>query len=634
MKPKSIKSALYLAFSVFILLTLISVTTSWFSFNALKDNQLNLVKSDIPALIKTQEMVVISSQLSTLTNKLLTVKTQSELTTQWDKLQEQSSQLNRVLKGYKDINNNQVVLDIDDLALQLKQNLKFIYDNILLSLNIQQVIFEAKIRLEWLKNDTVDEITPLINDVSFNLDQVLKSERIASGDKLNTQIEKFTLFSSILNQLNLINGIVTQTIDSTDLNSLMTSQLYTSQLIEQLKKDSTKLQTSATTIALIQSMNDYFSLISGDENVYSKSQIKLELFKRSVELVEVNQQLLSTINERIKDNAALDEQTALDKSLNIFKQIKQSQFILLIIFAVSLFIAILIGWLYVKKSLVYRILHLNDNMQFIAQGLMDKPIDTDGHDEIANMATSLATFRDTLIETQKELVQAGKLAALGQLSAGVAHELNQPLAAIRNYTHNSKVLIERGEASQANSALEQIDTLTEHMAEIITQFKQFSRKPSANIKPILLSEAISNVLTILENSIEKDAIQLTLPKLIGDVKVNAELIRLEQVLLNLITNAIDSLEHSELKKIILSCELDHDNHMLYLSICDSGCGIPEANRAQIFEPFYSTKKSKGLGLGLSISYNIMKDFNGSLECAFSGSMGTTFVLSLELSTTP
>ncbi len=630
MKFKSIKTALYLVFTIFILLSLISVSTSWLSFNDLKDNQLNLVNSHIPALIKTQEMVAISSQLSTLTNKLLTTKTQTELNTQWDYLKAKSQQLSLELDNYKRINKKDTKPEVSSLLRQLNENLTSIYDNILLSLEIQQVIFEAKIRLEWLKIDTVDEITPLINDLSFHLEQTLNAKLITSGTTLNQQIEKITLYSSILNQINLINGIVSQTIESSDLNNLMTSQLYASQLIEKLRQDSKKLETSATTIAVIQSMNDYFSLISGDENVYAKSQIKLELYKRSLELVDVNQQLLATLNDHINENASIEEKIAIDKSLNIFKQIKQSQLILLIIFSISLFMALLIAWLYVKKSLVSRILNLNENMQDIAQGLMDKSIDTQGHDEISNMAKSLQTFRDTLLETQKELVQAGKLAALGQLSAGVAHELNQPLAAIRNYTHNSMVLIDRGDASKANKTLLQIDSLTEHMAEIITQFKQFSRKPSSHIKPILLSQAIANVLTILENNIEKNSVKLTLPQCIDDIKVNAEMIRLEQVLVNILTNAIDALTGSDIKKIIFNCDIDDDNNTLYLSISDSGCGIAKEHRDQIFEPFFSTKKSKGLGLGLSISYNIMKDFNGSLECAFSGNEGSTFILSLEL----
>jgi len=633
MKFNSIKSALYLAFSVFILLTLISVSTSWLSFNELKDNQLNLANSHLPALIKTQEMVVFSSQLSTLTNKLLTVKTHAELKNQWRFLQQKSAQLARLLKNYKQLNNVSTHHDLDLLINELNNNLTSIYDNILLSLEIQQVVFEAKIRLEWLKIDTVDEITPLINDLSFNIEQTLNANFVTTGSTLNQQIDKLTLYSSILNQINLINGIVTQIIDSSDLNNLMTSQLYTAQLIEQLSADSKKLTESATTVAVIQSMNDFFSLISGDDNVYAKSQIKLELFKRSLELVDINQQLLSNLNEKIKKNAKTEEKIALDKSLQIFKQIQQSQFFLLIIFSFSLFIAILIGWLYVKKSLVHRILNLNENMQDIAQGSMDKSISTQGNDEITNMAISLKTFRDTLIETQKELVQAGKLAALGQLSAGVAHELNQPLAAIRNYTHNSMVLMQRGDVESAEKTLLQVDSLTEHMAEIITQFKQFSRKPSSQIKPILLSQAISNVLTILENVVEKNAIQLTLPALIGDIKVDAELIRLEQVLVNVITNAIDALANSSVKKIVFSCDIDDINNKLYLSISDSGCGIPKEHKAQIFEPFYSTKKSKGLGLGLSISYNIMKDFGGSLECAFSGSTGSSFTLMLALATT-
>lgn len=626
----SIKSALYLSFSFFILLTLVSVVTSWLSFNDLKDNQLDFVNSHIPSLIKSHEMAVLSGDLTVETNKLLTVKTQPALTQQWNNLSISYQSLFEVIEAYQKNSLDNTNTNIDDLLEQLDVNLKSIHDNVLQSLKIQQIIFEIKIRLDWLKADTVDELTPLINDLSFNLDQAINSARFKTNNSIAEEITQLTLLSSLLNQLNLIHGVVTQTIDTDDIDSLMTSQLYTTQLINKLQKDTIRLEESATTVALIQSINDYFSLILGDGNVYSKGQIKLELFKRSLELANNNQQVLSILNNTIKTNVKNEEQTVLNKSLHIFKQLKQSQFVLLIIFVVSVLLAIAIGWLYVKNSLVRRILQLNDNMQRIALGDMATHIKTQGNDEITNMALSLKTFSDTLVETQKELLQAGKLAALGQLSAGVAHELNQPLAAIRNYTYNSQVLIEREEYNQAIKALDQIDSLTDHMAEIISQFKQFSRKSSAEIKPILLSEAINNVLTILENTLETKGVVLTLPSDIADIKVNAEMIRLEQVLVNLLLNALDAIDNANTKNIEISCDIDRADDRVLLTIKDSGCGILDKDLKQIFEPFYSTKKSKGLGLGLSISYNIMKDFNGTLECASSSPLGTTFNMHLQL----
>lgn len=629
MKFRSIKTTLFLSFSVFIVLTLISVVTAWVAFNNLEKNQLNIINATIPSLVDSQQLVVLGSQLSNQTGRLLTAKTAAELTQEWEELENQSNQLQLTLDRPQLASSEFQQNQLNTLFNQLHLNLTSIHGNISHNLTIKQSLFEMKIRLEWLKNDIFDELNPLVADLYFNLQSGAKSNH-NENPYITRQINQLTLFNNLKSQINLINDIVVRTVDSQNDENVKTSELYIGQLIGQIKAIIPQLSDTSTLVTLKQSIDDLFKLIEGPDSVFLKTKIQLELLKNSQNLVTLNQQLLTQLNSKTKQQALVQQQQTLQQSQHIFKQTQQSQWSLLIIFIISVSLAVAIGWFYVKRSLVFRISHLNENMISIANGNMNTQITSEGKDEICSMANSLSRFRDTLVETQNELVQAGKLAALGQLSAGVAHELNQPLAAIRNYSHSSKVLIQRGQGDKALEAINNIDKLSETMAKIITQFKEFSRKSSHNIQAIRLNEVINNVLTLLEGELDKNAIELQLPPLIGDITVYAEMIRLEQVLVNLFSNAIHAMKTSKIKTLSLSTQVNDAKTHLLLHIKDTGSGIKEEHKEHIFEPFFSTKESKGLGLGLSISYNIMKDFKGALELNKTLRKGCEFILHIPI----
>jgi two-component system C4-dicarboxylate transport sensor histidine kinase DctB len=299
---------------------------------------------------------------------------------------------------------------------------------------------------------------------------------------------------------------------------------------------------------------------------------------------------------------------------------------------ISLIIALLVGWLYVERYLVQRIISLHNNMRLIADGHMDTSIATSGYDEISDMAKSLDTFRNTLEITQRELIQAGKLAALGELSAGVAHELNQPLAAIRNYSHNTRLFIQRDNKNAATENLQDIDSLTQRMSEIIKQFKDFSRKSSKSLQAVSISLALDNVLSLLDNQLRKNNINFCVHPYDRSLQARAELIRLEQVLVNIISNAIDAMSGKNSDKnlqIFVDKKDTEDN--ITIHIVDNGIGINDDNKDLIFEPFFTSKKpGSGLGLGLSISYNIVKDFGGNLSYKNNKIDGTEFIIKLKV----
>ncbi|MBP2307093.1 ATP-binding protein [Azospirillum melinis] len=246
-----------------------------------------------------------------------------------------------------------------------------------------------------------------------------------------------------------------------------------------------------------------------------------------------------------------------------------------------------------------------------------------------------------LREAQAELVQAGKLAALGQLAAGVGHELNQPLAAIRSYAHNGRKLIGLGRVEEAEGNLGKIADLTARMANITNHLKRFARRPDSRLGAVELAPVIQGALSLFGNRLREEAVAVELALPDADpasgtpLRVRAEEVRLEQVLVNLLSNALDAVAGAPVRRILIRAgivdegEDGEEGGAVRIEVRDSGSGIAADPVAQIFDPFFTTKPvGTGLGLGLSISYNIVRDFGGVLSVAESGPDGTAFVLTL------
>lgn len=236
---------------------------------------------------------------------------------------------------------------------------------------------------------------------------------------------------------------------------------------------------------------------------------------------------------------------------------------------------------------------------------------------------------DDLRRAQNELIQAGKLAALGQMSAALSHEFNQPLAAIRTYADNAGILLDRGRETDAQGNISQIVALTERMAGLSKHLSSFARKPQESVRAISLTDAIRETLELLKGRFESANIQPNIDVPAAEVWVLGGHIRLQQVIMNLITNALDAVADSSEPWICLS--LTTVDGTACVVVEDNGIGLPQGQEDAIFNPFFTTKDvGQGLGLGLSISFNIVKDFGGSLSAENRNEGGARFVLSLQL----
>ena len=247
--------------------------------------------------------------------------------------------------------------------------------------------------------------------------------------------------------------------------------------------------------------------------------------------------------------------------------------------------------------------------------------------ELRREATEREEAQAALRRAQADLVQAGKLSALGQMSAGISHELNQPLMAIRQFAENGALFLDRGKTDTARANLSRIEELSGRMGRIIRNLRAFARQESEPARRVDVAQVIATALEMTEARLAKDAITLhwtapdtPVPALAGEV-------RLVQVLVNLITNAADAMAGTERRELTLSVT---DTPRPTIRVADTGPGIAQPER--IFDPFYSTKEvgaSEGMGLGLSISYGMVQSFGGAIQGRNREDGGAVFTVELE-----
>lgn len=220
-----------------------------------------------------------------------------------------------------------------------------------------------------------------------------------------------------------------------------------------------------------------------------------------------------------------------------------------------------------------------------------------------------------LVRAQDELVQAGKLSALGIMSASISHELNQPLAAIRSYTDNAKVLLNQQRLEETANNLNLIGSLTERMASIIEHLRAFARRDSHSSEHVALQPAITDTLSLAAKHQQASEIEIINKIPETTLWVEAGETRLRQILSNLVNNAFDALSDSaQPRKLWLTTQVA--DGWVTLTLRDSAAGFTPEALEQAYEPFYTTKTSaKGLGLGLAICNSLTQAFKGRLVLA-------------------
>ncbi|MFT6352771.1 MAG: C4-dicarboxylate-specific signal transduction histidine kinase [Neptuniibacter pectenicola] len=241
-----------------------------------------------------------------------------------------------------------------------------------------------------------------------------------------------------------------------------------------------------------------------------------------------------------------------------------------------------------------------------------------------SLETKVEERTKALSEAQNELIQAGKMAALGRMSTAVVHELNQPLTAIRNYVAICKQLLNKPEMLTEN--LTEIDLLTQHMAQITSQLKTYAYKKPEDKQPVSIQMVIEHSLLLFKKRIADEQVELTtrLPEKV--LYVLGDNARLEQVMVNLINNGLDAMRAQSPRQLSIEVVCKEKVH---ITISDSGTGIAEELLDSLFDPFVTSKKiGDGLGLGLAIVKSIIRDLEGDIvvgQCQLGGASFTVIL---------
>ena len=475
---------------------------------------------------------------------------------------------------------------------------------------------------------------------------------LISALELKSDYAKEESIAGVINRLYYFSALVEKVRNDSSYNELDYTFLRLEEFGGQIEKLLTKISTTFIAPDILQNIQKLLIIGSRQGKLFLLKNEQLDLFYQQSYLLQNSQDHIQQLAAQINRYTNQTNDSISRSLVSAIASIDLSIRSILLLSLASLVIAGSISWFYVRRNVLQRILELQKNMRAIASAKLDTKINIRGDDEVSSMARDLKHFQHTAIEVkhtnlqlsaeikeriaaeaqlkaaQNELVQAGKLAALGQLSVGITHEINQPLTAIASHLHTAGRRLEKQQTEQAVMSLDKIRSLLDKVAGITRHLKAFAREAGAELSPVELDGVIRDAADLISNRLKEQRCELIYIPGAKGLAVFAEPIRLEQVLVNLMTNAIDAMENCRTQS--LEIQVSDQGEQVQIDVKDSGMGIPENQLSQIFDPFFTKKEvGKGLGLGLSISYNIIQDFGGHIRVQSTEDLGSCFTLILQ-----
>ncbi len=268
----------------------------------------------------------------------------------------------------------------------------------------------------------------------------------------------------------------------------------------------------------------------------------------------------------------------------------------------------------------------------VAAGELGHRVAVVRHDELGQLAASFNQMTTNLAEARNMVYQSNKLASVGRLAAGIAHEINNPLTGVLTY---SSFLLKRAVDEETRSDLETIVHETKRCRDIVRGLLDFSRQVPPKKTMVDLNAIVERALAIVDNQLRVQNIHLTRTLASDLPHFPADATQLQQVILNLLVNAADAFEAGD-RQIFVATDLKsvEGRQSVEIKVADNGTGISEKNLAHIFEPFFTTKENRGTGLGLAVCWGIVTEHGGTIRVDTKVGRGTTFTVQLPLESQP
>ncbi|WP_299842512.1 ATP-binding protein [uncultured Paracoccus sp.] len=484
--------------------------------------------------------------------------------------------------------------------------------------------------LRWLNVDIQDEVDPLLDDYDFNIrarmlelededDSILRSalvDQVERDRRLRDQV--FQVGTEAGTAVTLLLQIAVSS-DAAQIDQLAGLAW---DMMARLGETVGALPERTEFLTLRQSYDRLRGLADPGEGLVQRRRAAVALQAQTYGTIQSAQDGVALLQDTLAGLAAEEKSQVL---ATIAKTAERARGTMAGLVALTLALG-LIGLAIVSGVMRSRIVAplraLMGRMLDISESAGTEVPATAATDEISRIRAAVDEFgraitaRDQAIgklkDTQADLVQAGKMAALGNLSAGISHELNQPLAALRYRT----MLLERagasGDAAEARRQLDRIAGLTDRMEAIISHLRRFARRADNARAPLRLGEPIEGALSLLQGRIEDSGATVTVSPAAEAARVMGDPILIEQVVINLVGNALDAIAETEGAGRI-ALDVTEADGFVDLTVRDNGVGLGDLSPEEAVNPFVTSKEAgRGMGLGLSISYNIAKDMGGDL----------------------
>lgn len=533
---------------------------------------------------------------------------------------------------------------LDDLMTNIEQ----LDVNVASKFEMRDDLGRQVARINRLHSDFLLEVDPLLIDANFNVTTAI--DRSFSAQGLDLPIDDVigeVRFTEALGRLhaacNFVIGLMLRAVGEDDFGAIEQLRLRLLDTISEANENLPALQQNSSSITLLQIWREIASYGEAPRDLLDLKLRETALLRQNAQLQNENAVLLETLGGLVADTVRESGQRTENVSLQIEREVRNGQLFGLLAGAATVGLLILFSVFFIRGQLLQRLMRVLSSMQIIAGGNFAHRVLVDGKDEIGQLADAVRLFRhksqelenhaealeDTnaelrneialrqqaeqdLRETQAELLQAAKLAALGQLSASIAHEFNQPLAALSSYNHNASLYLQRGEYAKCREKLEDIDRLVKRLSKTSNHLKSFARRPQEAVTRHDAIEVLENALSLFEDRIVRKSVRLDRTYPDGPVYVLTDPAKLEQVLVNLISNALDAVE--EQNAPALQLVISETDRRAVITVEDNGIGLAPGVGDKLFEPFFTTKPpGKGLGLGLSVSFNVIRDLGGRLK---------------------